>query len=101
MPLPTYSRSEIEQIIRRKIELPAYRQAFLRSPRTKIEEQLGAPLPGDVSITVLEEGPHLLYVVLPYVVPAGQELSDLELEHVAGGKNDNYYTTGAGQDSKN
>ena len=90
MPLPTLSRSDIEQVIRRKIQRPAYRKTFLDSPRTEIEKQLGAPLPADVNITVLEEGPKLFYVVVPYEVPTGRELSDLELEHVAGGKNDSY-----------
>jgi hypothetical protein len=92
----TLSRFDIEQVIRRKIQRPAYRKAFLHSPRTEIEEQLGAPLPSDLSITILEEGPNLFYFVVPYEVPTGCELSDMELEHVAGGKHDTYNNTGTG-----
>lgn len=99
MPSPTLSRSDIEQVIRRKIERPAYRKAFLQSPRAVIEAQIGTALPADLSITVLEEGPNLFYIVVPYVVPAGRELSDLELEHVAGGKNDTYGNAGPNNNS--
>jgi len=96
MPSSTLSRFDIEQVIRRKIQRPAYRKTFLKSPRSEIERQLGASLPGDMNITVLEEGPNLLYFVVPYEVPSGRELSDLELEHVAGGKHDTYNNTGTG-----
>lgn len=96
MPSSTLSRFDIEQVIRRKIQRSAYRKTFLKSPRTEIERQLGNPLPGDMNITVLEEGPNLFYFVVPYEVPTGCELSDMELEHVAGGKHDTYSNTGTG-----
>jgi len=96
MSFPTLNRFDIEQVIRRKMEEPTYRQTFLKSPRTEIEHQLGAALPGDLSITVLEEEPNLFYFVVPYEIPTGCELSDMELEQVAGGKHDNYNNTGTG-----
>ena len=98
MHLPDFTRSEFEQVIRRKVEDSADRQAFLKSPRTYIERQLGATLPSDMQVTVLEENPRLLYFVAQYEVPPGCELSDLDLEHVSGGKNDSYFTQGQGAD---
>ena len=96
MPVSTLNRFDIEQALRRKIQQPVFRKAFLQSPRTEIEHEIGTPLPGDLSITVLEEGPNLFYFVVPYEVPTGCELSDMELEHVAGGKHDTYNNTGTG-----
>jgi hypothetical protein len=98
MPSTTLTRSDIEQVLRRKIQRPAYRKTFLKSPRAEIEHQLGAPLPGDIHITVLEEGPNQLYFVVPYEVPTGCELSDMELEQVAGGKHDTFNNSGSGGD---
>ena len=98
MLLHALTRSELEETIRRKVEDSAHRRAFLQSTRTYIEKQLGAPLPPDVQVTVLEENPHLLYFVAQYEVPPGCELSDLDLEHVAGGKNDRFFSAGAGDD---
>jgi hypothetical protein len=96
MPSTTLTRSDIEVVLRRKIQRPTYRKRFLQSPRTEIEYQLGAPLPDDLNITVLEEGPNLFYFVVPYEIPTGCELSDMELEQVAGGKHDTYNNTGTG-----
>jgi len=85
-------RKTIEEFIKRNLKFPEYLALFLKSPRTMIERQLNKPLPPDVEITVLQETPNTVYIVLPYEVPTGVELSDEDLEHVAGGKGGNTYT---------
>ena len=94
----TVSRADIEEVITRNIKYPEYRALFLKSPKTMIEKQLNNSLPSDLEIKVVQEGPKTLYFVLPYQVASGAELSDADLEQVAGGKNDNFScnVTGAG-----
>ena len=98
MSAQTVNRSEIEDVISRNIKYPEYRALFLKSPKTMIEKQLNNSLPADLEIKVVEEGPKTLYFVLPYEVVSGAELSDADLEQVAGGKNDSFScnVTGAG-----
>src|SRR4051794_4647138 len=92
------SRNEIEEVIKRNLKYPEYRALFLKSPKTMIEKQLNNSLPADLEIKIVEEGPKSLYFVLPYEVASGAELSDADLEQVAGGKNDTFTcnVTGAG-----
>lgn len=90
MPTQTVSRAEIEEVITRNLKYPEYRALFLKSPKTMIEKQLNNSLPSDLEIKIVEEGPKTLYFVLPYQVASGSELSDADLEQVAGGKNDNF-----------
>ena len=98
MATQTVSRNEIEEVIKRNLKYPEYRALFLKSPKTMIEKQLNNSLPADLEIKVVEEGPKTLYFVLPYEVVSGAELSDADLEQVAGGKNDSFScnVTGAG-----
>lgn len=82
-------RTEMERrIVQRSLEDDAFRQRLLADPRTAVEEELGAPLPGDVRIVAVEETPDTVYLVLPATTQAerqGGELSDGDLEAVAGG----------------
>ena len=52
-----------------------------------MEQELGTPLPEGIEIRAVEETPDTIYLVLPSASPVGQggELSDQELEAVAGG----------------
>jgi hypothetical protein len=94
----TVTRAEIEDVITRNLRYPEYRALFLKSPKTMIEKQLNNTLPADLEIKIVEEGAKSLYFVLPYEVASGAELSDADLEQVAGGKNDTFScnVTGAG-----
>ena len=58
----------------------------MSDPRALMEKQLGISIPKDVTVKVLEESPDTYYVVLPRMVREGGELSDADLEKVAGGK---------------
>jgi hypothetical protein len=81
------SRAEVERrMINRSMEDEEFRQRLLDDPKGTIEQELGSRLPEGVEVRVLEESAQTIYLVLPSASPLGQgELSDQELEAVAGG----------------
>ena len=60
---------------------------LLEDPKGAVEEELGTRLPEDVRVVAVEETSDTIYLVLPSDSPLGEgsELSDRELESVAGG----------------
>jgi hypothetical protein len=64
---------------------PEYYAQLMKNPRSLMERQLGTAIPGNVNIKVLEESADTYYIVLPYAPKDGAELSDADLEKVAGG----------------
>jgi hypothetical protein len=81
-------RAEIEgRIIQRSLEEESYRRSMLEDPRTAVEEELGTRLPESVQVRAVEETVETIYLVLPSGSPVeeGGELSDQDLEAVAGG----------------
>jgi hypothetical protein len=52
-----------------------------------VEQELGSRLPEGVEVRAVEESAQIIYLVLPSASPLGQggELSDQELDEVAGG----------------
>jgi hypothetical protein len=82
------SRAEVERrLIERSLEDESFRQALLADPRAALERELGTRLPESVEVRAVEETPEIIYLVLPSAsrVGEGVELSDQELEQVAGG----------------
>ncbi|MDA0812028.1 MAG: NHLP leader peptide family RiPP precursor, partial [Verrucomicrobia bacterium] len=69
---------------------PQYRDALIANPKKTVETQLNSTLPENVSVEVVQESPNKIYIRLPHVVAEGAELSDEDLEQVAGGKDDTY-----------
>jgi hypothetical protein len=65
----------------------AFRAELLANPRAAVEKALGAPLPAHVTIQAIEEAPDTYVVAVPAKVAAGAggELTDADLEAVAGG----------------
>lgn len=63
-----------------------FKEEFLKNPKKHLGEALGAKIPDNVSLEVLQEGKGKHYFVIP-VNPAdyGKDLSDAQLEEVAGG----------------
>jgi hypothetical protein len=81
------TRGEIQDLLAKfAIENPKYREALISNPKDIIEKQLNTTL-GSVQIKAVVETAETAYVVVPYAAAEG-ELSDADLEKVAGGKQD-------------
>ena len=81
-------RAEMERrLVERSLEDDVFRQQLLADPRAIIERELGTQLPEEVTVVAVEETADTIYLVLPSAAPigAGAELSDQDLEAVAGG----------------
>ena len=74
------------QLIEQATRDQAFRQELVRDPKGAVQRELGLRVPPGFEITVLEETPTTAYLVLPPVPgTSGQELSERDLEAVAGG----------------
>lgn len=77
----------LDIIVRNATDNPAYRAALLKDPKAVLSKQMNTELPPTLKVKVLEETADTIYVIAPYVAPKeGDELSDTDLERVAGGK---------------
>jgi hypothetical protein len=81
----TSARRDMEsRIIARAWKDEAFANELRRNPKAAIEKEVGK-LPDAIKIQVVEESPTSLYLVLPARPSGTGELSDAELEGVAGG----------------
>jgi hypothetical protein len=62
-----------------------FRRKFVADPKGQFEERLGTNLPASLKMTVHEEGENSLHFVIPAKPKTSAELSDEDLEKVAGG----------------
>ncbi|HEX4047011.1 MAG TPA: NHLP leader peptide family RiPP precursor [Elusimicrobiota bacterium] len=74
----------------------AFKAELLKNPAAAIKAATNAKLPNNLKIVVHENTAKELNFVLPYVPPKSAELSDADLEMVAGGKG-NVNAGGCGQ----
>lgn len=83
----TVERDNAEsRIVAKALSDEGFKRALLSDPRAIISREMGFELPADLKINVVEETPNNFYVVLPHLAGRSAELSDTELEAVAGGK---------------
>jgi hypothetical protein len=81
------TRGEVQDLLAKfATENPRYRQALISDPKAIVEKQLNTSL-GSVKVKSVVETADTTYVVVPYLAVEG-ELSDSDLEKVAGGKPD-------------
>src|SRR5919197_2803739 len=87
---PTPRQVSEQRLMRRAAEDEAFRALLLSDPKAALKQELGLDLPADLKLTVLEETPNELFLVLPPRPatlerrPGDDELSDSELERAAG-----------------
>ena len=81
------TRGEVQDLVAKfAMENPKYREALIKDPKGVIEKQLNTSL-GNVKVKAVADTADTTYVVIPHVAGEG-ELSDADLEKVAGGKQD-------------
>jgi hypothetical protein len=82
----TWTRGQLwDKIVEQAHQNPQYFEMLKHNPRGLMEKQLGTAIPASVNVKVIEETPDTYYIVLPYKAKEGAELSDSDLEKVAGG----------------
>lgn len=74
-----------DKIVEQAQTNPKYYESLKADPRGLMEKQLGTSIPRNVNIKLLEEASDTYYIVLPAFAKEGAELSDSDLEKVAGG----------------
>ncbi len=81
------TRKEIEaHIIAKAWKDEAYKQELLSNPKAVIEREFNIQLPAQINVQVMEEKPTSLYFVVPMRPEiAGQEISEEQLQAIAGG----------------
>ena len=90
MPAPAapapLTRDAIGQLIAEKAwREPDFHRAILADPHAAIEQATGQPVPPGVTIKVVEDDAHTVHFVMPARPSQTGEVSDEELEQVAGG----------------
>lgn len=73
------------KIVARCWQDPDFKQRLLGNPKEVLAEAIGRQIPEHVEVKILEETPNNLYLVLPVPPSTSEELSEEQLEAVAGG----------------
>jgi len=77
------NRNELRsQITQKLIEDESFKAAFMKDPKNAIKSTFGIELPATVDIKTLEESADSITIIVP---KTSNELSDSELDKVAGG----------------
>ena len=81
------TRGQIQDLVGKfAAENPKYRTALINDAKSTIEKQLNTTL-GSVNVKAVADTADTVHVIIPYAAAEG-ELSDADLERVAGGKQD-------------
>lgn len=80
------TRGEMQDLLAKfASENTEYRDALKQNPKDVVAQQFQIEIPAHVQVRVVEDTADMIHVVLPHNVEAGAELSDADLEAVAGG----------------
>jgi hypothetical protein len=83
---PAGDQDVLQRIVSRATIDADFRRQLIANPRAAIQNEAGVTIPGDVDLQVIEETETTKYIILPTTpLPAAGELSDQQLEKVAGG----------------
>ena len=74
-----------EKLIERSLKDEKFRKTLIENPKAAMEEELGVKLPQNLVIKILEEKENEVFFVLPCPLEKEGELTEMELESVAGG----------------
>ena len=95
------TRGEINDIIAGFANKSAeYKDRLLQDPKKVLGAQMNQELPDWLSVKVVQETADTIYLVLPHNPQEGDELSDADLEMVAGGKDEDKHNTYTCNDSQ-
>ena len=84
--MANWTRGQLwDKVVEQAAKNPKYLAQLKADPRGLMEKQLGTSIPKNVNVKVLEESADTYYIVLPAIAKEGAELSDSDLEKVAGG----------------
>jgi hypothetical protein len=62
-----------------------FKKELMSNPKALLNREFGVEIPDNVNVKVVEENANNLYIILPMKPQAGGELTDEQLEAVAGG----------------
>ena len=75
-----------EKLILQAWSDPVFKQELIANPAGAVEKLFGIKVPAFLKLKVIEETPDIRYIVLPFQAnPADRQLSDEQLERIAGG----------------
>lgn len=81
---PKNGRELQAKIIARAWKDPRFKEKLLKNPKAAFKE-MGADIPENIQVKVVEDKPNTFTFALPSPVKAAKELSDKELELLAAG----------------
>jgi hypothetical protein len=90
---PFEANRVLQEVIKRSTEDPDFRSLALRNPRAAIAIVTPQPLPAGFTVRFVENAGASRTFVLPDPLPLTDNLSDADLEQVAGGLFDRCNTT--------
>ena len=69
-------------VVKKSLEDAAFREMFLKDPKATIKKEFGVELADNIIVNAVEENPSSITLFVP---PIKSELSDDDLDDVAGG----------------